>query len=259
MTSYSLAQVLGLEFQPCLTQDDEEIIVELKNGAVEELVENSKGQFFITYRGFARHLNVSEFDILKFMAKDWYESDSDEEFEYWCAYYDEVGLSETLMFLHPLFSEREILPIEWIDIFSYHFLEKKRIKTGKEIEINHNNFIIEKLKEFLSTLPEEDGKTVKYKFTSEKSISDRLAKKEKGQREVQCKNGRVDVITSRHLIEVKTGKGWKNALGQLSAYHPCFPHLQKRLHLFDYYHCDISEIERICKEQNVILTLEPHS
>lgn len=36
----------------------------------------------------------------------------------------------------------------------------------------------------------------------------------KGQREVSCQNGRADIVTNTHAIEIEFAKNWKNAIGQ---------------------------------------------
>ena len=45
-----------------------------------------------------------------------------------------------------------------------------------------------------------------------------LSRKLKGEVEVRCKFGRIDVLTKSEAIEVKKMSGWKHALGQALVY-----------------------------------------
>lgn len=59
----------------------------------------------------------------------------------------------------------------------------------------------------------------------------RLALELKGQTEVLCRVGRVDVVTGEEAIEVKATKRWKEGLGQAIAYGLATEKLP-RLHLY---------------------------
>lgn len=52
----------------------------------------------------------------------------------------------------------------------------------------------------------------------EKAVSDNIAKKVGGRREVVIDTGRVDVVSSTHAIEVKNIVQWKDAMGYALAY-----------------------------------------
>lgn len=69
------------------------------------------------------------------------------------------------------------------------------------------------------------------KTKPESFVSDILASKLNGQREVKTKAGRIDVLTSKELIEVKRIERWRDAIGQLIAYGSYYPTHQLRLHL----------------------------
>lgn len=256
MTESILARILNLDFTPCLKYEGDEILLELCEEALKELKQDSHGQVLITFRGIAHHLNVSERELKDFMLEGWYEFKDDEDMEFWAGFYEDCGVSDILMEAYPVHCSREMLPIEWLDMFCFHFQTQKAEDIKTAIEIDKENFEFKWLTEMFanknatSELIKQGGKS------HEKTVSDKLAKKERGKREVYCKHGRVDVVTSTHVIEVKTGRNWKSALGQLAAYQSCFPNLQKRLHLFDYYHCNLEEIREICSSQDIVVTLE---
>ena len=68
---------------------------------------------------------------------------------------------------------------------------------------------------------------------TEKSVQARLAKTLKQvKREVQTLAGNIDLLTERELIEVKSIKSWKCAVGQVLIYGQSYPTHQKRIHLF---------------------------
>lgn len=68
---------------------------------------------------------------------------------------------------------------------------------------------------------------------TEKSVQKRLAKTlGKVQREVPTLAGNIDILTERELIEVKSVKSWKCAVGQVLVYAQSYPNHQKRIHLF---------------------------
>jgi hypothetical protein len=68
---------------------------------------------------------------------------------------------------------------------------------------------------------------------TEKSVQARLAKTlKKVKREVPTFAGNIDLLTDRELIEVKSIKSWKCAVGQVLIYGQSYPTHQKRIHLF---------------------------
>ena len=86
---------------------------------------------------------------------------------------------------------------------------------------------------------------------------DKLAKQLHGDIEVQTPNGRIDIVTSDSIIEVKQVKRWKDALGQIKAYGRFYPTHQKRIHLFgDKYRVNVVMVEKTCRENAVIVTWE---
>mgnify|MGYP000099484910 FL=1 len=88
-------------------------------------------------------------------------------------------------------------------------------------------------------------------------IRDRLAKCLNGEIEVLCLDGRIDVLTSSELIEVKSAKGWKGAIGQALVYGASYPSHQKRIHLFGAVHSSVRErIQAHCDRLDIVLTWE---
>lgn len=85
-----------------------------------------------------------------------------------------------------------------------------------------------------------------------------MARKLGGKTEVTTPDGgRIDILTSTEIIEVKQAKGWRSALGQVVSYGHFYPKYNKRIHLFgDKSNIDCAMVERICKAQNVSVTWE---
>lgn len=52
------------------------------------------------------------------------------------------------------------------------------------------------------------------------------------QREVPTLAGKIDILTVKELIEVKSVNSWKCAVGQVLIYSQSYPDRQKRIHLF---------------------------
>lgn len=59
-----------------------------------------------------------------------------------------------------------------------------------------------------------------------------LLLQEGGSKEVPCSSGRVDIVTSEEVIEVKEISKWKQAIGQVLVYKTCFPKHKAQIHLF---------------------------
>jgi hypothetical protein len=51
--------------------------------------------------------------------------------------------------------------------------------------------------------------------------------------EVETEVGYIDLLTDYEIIEIKDGKLWKHALGQILMYSVDYPNHKKRIHLFD--------------------------
>lgn len=87
---------------------------------------------------------------------------------------------------------------------------------------------------------------------------DKLARKLGGRTEVKTPDGgRIDILTSSEIIEVKQAKSWRGALGQIIAYGYFYPGHRKRIHLFgDASSLDVGSVERICRDQGVDVSWE---
>lgn len=66
----------------------------------------------------------------------------------------------------------------------------------------------------------------------ELAVSEKLAKALNGQREAANPAGRVDVLTSEHVIEVKEACNWKHGIGQALIYSFYYPGRKPMLYLF---------------------------
>lgn len=93
---------------------------------------------------------------------------------------------------------------------------------------------------------------------TEQSVQKRLAKTlGKVQREVPTLAGNVDLLTERELIEVKSVKSWKCAVGQVLIYGQSYPNYQKRIHLFGEASRDfLSMIRSYCTPLDIDVTWE---
>jgi hypothetical protein len=86
---------------------------------------------------------------------------------------------------------------------------------------------------------------------------DKLARSLGGQTEVQTVDGRIDILTAREIIEVKTAHNWKHALGQILVYGKHYPYHQKRIHLYGKISEDgLRQAKLSCQSHNVIVTRE---
>ena len=93
---------------------------------------------------------------------------------------------------------------------------------------------------------------------TEQSVQKRLAKTlGKVQREVPTLAGNIDLLTNRELIEVKSVKSWKCAVGQVIIYGQSYPNHQKRIHLFGEASRDfLSMIRSYCAPLDIDVTWE---
>lgn len=93
---------------------------------------------------------------------------------------------------------------------------------------------------------------------TEKSVQSALAKELNGKLEVKTLCGKIDVLTSTELIEIKAIRNWKEALGQVIVYGDYYPSHQKRIHLYgETQEAFLSLIRKHCAKRNVVVTWEP--
>lgn len=91
----------------------------------------------------------------------------------------------------------------------------------------------------------------------EQVVRDRLASELHGNVEVTCKGGRIDILTSDYVVEVKVGHHWSHALGQVLVYGASYPKKRKRVHLFDVEDIDVDFAKEICASHDVEVSVEP--
>jgi len=97
---------------------------------------------------------------------------------------------------------------------------------------------------------------IKPDFTrqKEREIQIKLQKELGGEIEVLIESGLVDLLTDNEIIEIKNGKNWKQAVGQILMYGLDFPKHKKRIHLFDIE--KDKKIEDKCKIYNIYVSYE---
>ena len=93
---------------------------------------------------------------------------------------------------------------------------------------------------------------------NESYYRNKLAKSLNGRIEVKVPSGRIDILTSNQIIEVKHIKRWKDAVGQITIYGDSYPNHQKRIHLFGIENNSsmILLIKEQCLKRNIIATFE---
>ena len=93
---------------------------------------------------------------------------------------------------------------------------------------------------------------------SERVVQLSLWEKLGGEIEVPCLAGRIDILTSIEIIEVKRVFAWKSALGQILVYGSYYPIHQKRIHLFGKTDRDnLGLIKKHCDNFQVVVTWQP--
>jgi hypothetical protein len=108
-------------------------------------------------------------------------------------------------------------------------------------------------KESISTITPEDDKVYR-----ERVIRDKLALEYSGEVEVETKFGKIDVLTPTMIIEVKTARSWKHALGQILAYSEEYKSHKKVICLFDLDKCmySVKDIRDVYSKYSVELLVE---
>ncbi len=92
---------------------------------------------------------------------------------------------------------------------------------------------------------------------SEAWYRDKLANELKGKVEVQTPVGRIDILTSREVIEVKNVKRWLHAKGQVKGYGHYYPEHKLRIHLFGAMtESKLKTIKEHCEAEGIALSWE---
>ena len=105
----------------------------------------------------------------------------------------------------------------------------------------------------------EQLKTMKPKapVRAEATLRDALAKKVNAQTEVMTPAGRIDILTSTELIEIKEVSAWKSGLGQVLVYRHYYPSHQPRVHLYGAAHHQFKQmVEENATKLGVAVTWE---
>jgi len=108
-------------------------------------------------------------------------------------------------------------------------------------------------KDSISTITPECDKVYR-----ERVIRDKLALLYNGEVEVETKFGKIDVLTPTMIIEVKTARSWKHALGQILAYSEEYKSHKKVICLFDLDKCmySVKDIRDVYSKYGVELLVE---
>jgi hypothetical protein len=93
-----------------------------------------------------------------------------------------------------------------------------------------------------------------YQNQKEKEIQIKLQQELGGEIEVETDSGFIDLLTDTEIIEIKNGKNWKHAMGQVLSYSIDYKNHIKRIHLFDMEYD--SHINKTCHVYNVKVTYE---
>jgi hypothetical protein len=105
---------------------------------------------------------------------------------------------------------------------------------------------LEELKNGTRLYPDSEQK----KSQKERVIRDNLAAKIPGSKiEVPTLTGRVDILTPSQIIEVKTVRKYKHAIGQVSSYSHYYPKHEKCIYLFG----------QVSKKQRQLIMQECHN
>lgn len=99
-----------------------------------------------------------------------------------------------------------------------------------------------------------DVKPDHLKNEKEIEIQKKLQEELGGSIEVQTDVGFIDLLTNIEIIEIKNGKNWKHAVGQILIYSLRYPNHKKRIHLFDISKSEI--IEKSCRMYDIEVTYE---
>ncbi len=92
---------------------------------------------------------------------------------------------------------------------------------------------------------------------TEQQIRERLHQELGGLKEVPTPAGRIDLLTDKEIIEIKTVSDWKAAIGQVVAYSGFYPEHRKRIHLFGRNGATVNATAAtICLELDIIMTFE---
>ena len=148
--------------------------------------------------------------------------------------------------------------IDYRQVDKDNILVKKYFKNNDFLACKPGNrkkyFII--TKKTLKVLLESRKYRVVFNPTENK-ISDKLALKYNGEREVFLKNSRrIDVVTDKYIIEVKSYRSRLSAVGQILYYGLSYPGKKKVIHLFKHGGKRDTEFEDMCRDLEILVSYE---
>lgn len=93
---------------------------------------------------------------------------------------------------------------------------------------------------------------------TEQEVQAKLFLEVGGNREVLTLAGKIDILTSTQVIEVKRVKKWVHGVGQVLVYGTYYPSHERRIHLFGETQASmITFIEAHCAKLGIVVTWEP--
>lgn len=179
---------------------------------------------------------------------DWYSLETTKKLIVYCSKYTNIEEKKLLTvkkgryggsWVHPLLGTNiaQWISIEFSIKVSIWIDQWKKINNNESI---YNNEIINLLSDSISQ--------------KEKEIQLKLHKELGGKIEVKTDSGFIDILTDNQIIEIKNGKRWKDAVGQILMYSLDYPKHTKRIHLFD---IDEDEsIQKKCELYKILITYE---
>lgn len=91
----------------------------------------------------------------------------------------------------------------------------------------------------------------------EKPIQTKLQAKYGGVIEVVTAYGRIDLLTNKYIIEIKTYNDWKCSIGQIIVYSMEYPKKKRMIYLFDVPKKNIiDKIQIVCDQNDILLRFE---
>jgi hypothetical protein len=124
----------------------------------------------------------------------------------------------------------------------------EKLEKSIEVELNKPQLELITLEEFIKKNPRKPKKDI------EKQIQIRMNKELGGEMEVKTESGNIDLLTKDEIIEIKLGKNWKSAIGQVLSYSKYYPSHKKRIHLFNIQNCAL--INDTCKIYEITVSYE---
>lgn len=130
------------------------------------------------------------------------------------------------------------------------FLTKTLDKTGIALSANELDIsVVKKRKKRIKQLKKE------------KEIQTIYAKQINGEVEIICPAGRIDVLSSDKIVEIKKIQDWKQAVGQILIYGNYYPNHDKQIVLFGENDIQLRELitENLSKHNITVFFIDPQN